>query len=125
MRLGYVFVAFTLMACSKPVTAMQACEQLVKAGVGASCHSDTPSGLGGAALERVEFDLPSVAGEHGVVLLFQTDADYETTVASYQNLAALSGPHRYGNAKRRIFVQENRGLSGELGMKTKAVVDAL
>lgn len=112
-------------ACSKPVTAMSTCERIAATGVVSNCHPGTAGGLAGAALERVEFDLPSVPGEHGSVFLFQSDADYTATVASYQSAAILAGPHRYGNEKRRIFLQMNRKASPEVGAKTRSVIEGL
>lgn len=112
-------------ACSKPPTATGVCKQLETAGVAAGCHTAQAGGLGGAASEYVEFELPSVPGHGGAVYRFQTDADYTTTTDGFQRAAALAGPHRYGNAKARTFVQMNSGASSEVGAKVKAVVDSL
>ena len=82
-------------------------------------------GLSAAAVERFEFDLPSVPGKKGAVMRFDRDSFYDNTEESYGNAATLAGPHRYGSKKALIFVQANEGLSLEDGKKLKAIVDAL
>lgn len=99
--------------------------QLVAQGAAANCRESKPEGLGAAAVEKVDFDLPSVAGKTGAVFRFEKDETFDQTVANFEKAAVLAGPHRYGSKKGLIFVQANSGLSLEEGKKLKAVVDAL
>lgn len=123
-------VSLTLMiGCSKP-KATDVCHEIEKSSVGANCRAGTPGGVNATASERIDFDLPSVKGkdgkpEEGSVFSFANDEAYTSTERAYAGLAALAGPHRYGNAKARIFVQMNSGLSAENGQKVKAIVDGL
>lgn len=104
---------------------MAVCKKIEAAGIGSNCREDKPGGLGAAAVERAELDLPSVPGKGGSVMRFDRESFYDSTVESYGNMAMLAGPHRYGSRKALIFVQVNEGLSLEDGKKLKAVVDAL
>jgi hypothetical protein len=104
---------------------MSVCQQLESAGVASNCRNATPGGLGAAAAEEAAFDLPSVSDHGGQVLRFDTDDAYDRTVDSFSKAAILSGPHRYGSRKARIFVQMNEGASPEIGAKAKAIVDGL
>lgn len=125
-KVALVLVAVAAIAsCNKPPTAMQVCNQLESAGIGSNCRNSTPGGLGAAAVEDAEFDLPSVPGHGGMVLRFDKDETYDRTVESYSKAAMLAGPHRYGSRKARIFVQMNDGASAEIGARAKAIVDAL
>lgn len=116
---------FFLGGCSKPTTAMDACRALEKAGVAANCREDKPGGLGAAAVENAQFDLPSVQGKTGQVMRFDREDAFTQTETAFMNAALLAGPHRYGNKKKMIFVQINEGLSLELGKSAKAAVDSL
>lgn len=118
--------ALAMAACSsnKP-SAMVVCQKIEAAGVGSGCREDKPGGLGAAAVERVEFDLPSVSGKKGAVMRFDREEFFSNTEDVYGKMALVAGPHRYGSKKALIFVQANEGLSLEDGKKLKAVVDAL
>lgn len=93
--------------------------------MGANCSVDEPSGLGIGATERYVFDLPSVPGEGGQVLVFDDANTYEKTVEAYAEMASLAGPHRYGNDQALVFVQINEGLSMQDGETVKSIVDDL
>ena len=123
--LGAVLVSLTVAACSKPPTALEVCHKLEVAGVAANCRTEQASGIGAAASEKAAFDLPSVPGKGGQVLLFEKDSSYESTVETFTKGAMLAGPHRYGSPKTRIFVQMNDGAAAVVGARAKAVVDAL
>ncbi len=111
--------------CSSKPTAMSVCQKIEASGVGAKCHEEKPGGLGAAAVERAEFELPSVPGKGGSVLRFDREEFYTTTEDSYGKLAMVAGPHRYGSKKALVFVQMNEGLSLADGKKVKAIVDGL
>jgi hypothetical protein len=117
--------AIGLVGCSKPVTSMDVCGKLVQAGVAASCREKKPEGLGAAAVEAADFDLPSVAGKTGQVLRFEKAVYYQNTYDAFAAAALLAGPHRYGSEKRLIFVQMNSGASLEDGKRAKGVIDSL
>ncbi len=125
MRLVLLPTLMLLAGCPKPPTPSEVCAKLVSAGVASNCHAETPAGLGGRAREEVAFDLPSVPGHGGGVYGFETDADYSSTVQSFEAAAVLAGPWRFGSAKARIFVQMNDGAKPEVGAKARAVVDGL
>ena len=122
-----VLLALVLLpvGCSKPVTAIGVCGKLVEAKLATDCKTTPAAGLGLAATEHAEFNLPSVLGKTGQVMLFDRDAFYTSTVDAYGKAVAIAGPRQYGNPKARVFVQINSGASSEVGAKTKAVVDAL
>lgn len=113
------------MGCSKKPDALTVCQQLEAGGVATNCRKGTPEGLGIAAIEKAEFDLPSVPAKGGMVLRFEDDEKYDKTVSAFSGAAVLAGPHRYGSRTTRIFVQMNSGAPAEVGAKAKAVVDAL
>lgn len=117
--------AFALGCSSRQLTAMDACHKLEAAGVATNCKPDKPGGLGAAAVEQAVFDLPSVPGKTGQVLRFDRDDFYDNAVTAFGNAALLSGPHRYGSKKARIFLQMNKEAPLDVGQKAKAVVDAL
>lgn len=112
-------------ACSKPPTASAVCDKLVAAGVGKNCRTGAPAGLAAAAKDEAELDLASPIGKTAAVYSFDSDEAYKATVTAFAGVAALAGPHRYGNGKARIFVQMNSEAPNDLGAKAKAVVDAL
>lgn len=121
-RLGLAFVVACLASCAKRPTAMDVCEEIVAAGAGAACRVEIPGGLGAAAVERVEFDLPSAPGRTGQVLRFDSDAAYDEAVGAYARASMLAGPHRYGSRKSRIFVQANADLDAVHGAQLAAIV---
>lgn len=124
MRILVVF-ALTLASCSKPVTPMDACHKLETAGVASNCHEGKPHGLAADANADIEFDLPSVPGHGGAVFGFDSDEHYDSTVKSFDDAKVIAGPHRYGNKKKRIFVQFNDGASMATGKTAKDVIDGL
>jgi|SRR6185436_12141694 len=113
-------------SCSKDApTAMGVCQKIEAAGVAKNCKESKPGGLGAAAIERADFDLPSVAGKTGSVLRFDRESTYTSTEEAYAKAAMLAGPHRYGSKKSLIFVQMNEGLGLPEGKKVKELVDSL
>lgn len=118
-------LAALTVACAKKPTALEACKKIEAAGVGANCRESPPAGLGGAAMAKAEFDLPSVPGKTGQVLQHADDGAFDKTEQGFAGAAVLSGPHRYGNKAKGIFVQANIGLPAAEGQKLKAAVDAL
>lgn len=114
-----------LVGCSKKPTAADVCQKLTGQGLAANCHEAKPGGLGAAAVERFDFDLPSVPGKSAGVMRFDKEETFDSTVRAFEGAAVLAGPHRYGNKKALIFVQANEGLSLEEGKKLKAAVDGL
>lgn len=118
-------VIATVAGCKGKPSGTDVCKRIEATGVGANCREGKPGGLGAAAVERVEFDLPSVPGEGGSVMRFDRESFYESTEEAYGKAAMLAGPHRYGSKKALIFVQMNQGLSMDEGRKVKAVVDGL
>lgn len=105
-------------------TAYEVCEKLKTAGVAEHCRSATPGGLGSAARQRVEFDIP---GEKrtGQVLTFDRDDFYESTVRAFGAAAALAGRHQYGNPGALVFVQLNSETSDATGDAARRVVAGL
>jgi hypothetical protein len=122
---GLALTAAALTSCSKPITALQVCQKLQEAGVAANCRAGKPSGLGANATEAADFDLPSVPGHGGLVLRCDTVQAYEGTVRGYDDAKVLAGPHRYGNADRKVFVQFNESATMDVGAKARAVVQGL
>ena len=118
-------LAALVAGCSSPPSAATVCQKLAAAGVAANCRPSAPGGLGAAASERQEFDLPDVAGKTGQVLRFADAAGYDATVKAFDAAAVLAGPHRYGSAKARVYVQLNSGAAADVGAKARAVVDSL
>ncbi|MBR7193759.1 hypothetical protein [Gordonia sp. SCSIO 19800] len=81
--------------------------------------------LGIGATEKYEFELPSVPGESGQILVFSDRKIYTKTVAAYDEAAALAGPHRYGSPNALVVVQINEGLSAAEGQKVERLVAGL
>lgn len=109
----------------KRPSASEVCTKIEASGIGKRCHEVKPEGLGAAAVERFDFDLPSVPGKGGSVMRFDRESFFDNTEESYGRMAQLAGPHRYGSKKALIFVQANEKLSLEDGRKLKVVVDGL
>ncbi|MFD4183762.1 hypothetical protein [Rhodococcus sp. NPDC058514] len=101
------------------------CQMIVDLGVGANCTESEPGGLGIGADENYEFELPSVPGESGQVLVFSNSKIYDKTVAAFEDVASLAGPHRYGSSNALVFVQINEGLSAAEGQKVEQLVSGL
>ncbi|MDH6284930.1 hypothetical protein [Prescottella agglutinans] len=101
------------------------CAKIEKSGVGANCSQDEPGGLGIGATENYAFDLPSVPGRSGQVMVFDDPKIYKKTVDAYAEMSGLAGPHRYGNERALVFVQINEGLSAQDGKTVKSIVDGL
>lgn len=101
------------------------CQMIVDLGVGANCTESEPGGLGIGADENYQFELPSVPGESGQVLVFSDNKIYDKTVAAYDEVASLAGPHRYGSSNALVFVQINEGLSAAEGQKVEQLVSGL
>lgn len=107
------------------MSASDACESLTGQGFGSDCTKDEPGGIGAAAWEKYNFDLEEPKGKKCQVLSFKDAEGYDATVKAFGGAAALVGPHRYGNAKRRIFVQCNSDMPRDQGTKLEAAVSAL
>lgn len=58
-------------------------------------------------------------------MTFSDDQKFDATLKTYEGLANLVGPHRYGNRAVRVFVQMNAGASSEDASKTKAALAGL
>lgn len=112
-------------ACNKGPSAADVCKKIEAAGVGKNCKEGERKMLSGRASSKYDFDLVAVPGKTGQVLSFDRDDDYQATEKAFREAGMLAGPHRYGSAKARIFVQMNEGLSTADGNKVKALVDAL
>lgn len=123
-----VWVIFSTVAgCKKPPTAIDVCHKFEAAGVAANCKVELPAGMWSDASEACMFDLVRVAGKGGGVYIYETDAKYESLLKSWDTpmMKAMGGPHRYGNAKRRIYTQFNQGAPIEDGAKAKAIIEDL
>lgn len=107
------------------VSAAGVCQMIVGLGVGANCTEDEPGGLGIGADENYQFELPSVPGESGQVMVFSDSKIYDKTVAAYDDVASIAGPHRYGSSNALVFVQINEGLSAAEGQKVEQLVSGL
>jgi hypothetical protein len=115
-------VAFALVGCLKP-SAMGVCEKVADTGVGTNCRSATPGGIGAAATERAEYDLPN--NKTGQILVFPNESAYDRTVETFSQMAGVAGQHRYGNRKKLVFVQMNKDATEDAGKKVKSVIDSL
>ena len=123
-----VSLLFAAPGCGKnSVSAESVCKALETEGIATqgSCKKDEPKMVSAKAKTKYSFDLASVEGETGQVLDFADESSFDATVAVFDEMAMLAGPHRYGSAKAMIFVQFNSGASAEIGNKAKAVVDGL
>ena len=58
-------------------------------------------------------------------MAFDRDDMYDHAVKSYLQAVLLAGKHQYGNPKKRIFVQLNKGASNEVGDQTRDIVNGL
>lgn len=144
MRLPLVVVLLALLACkqggapssasggapSAPagVSAGDVCQKLEAAGVASKCQVGSKGDLGvigRSASEYVTFDVPSVPGKAGKVLLFRNAADYAEAITDFEAAATLVGPHRFGSSTALIFVQLPRTASADVGAKASGVVSAL
>lgn len=122
----HVFALLALVfGCASRPTASEVCKKIEGAGLGKNCRETSPKGLNARARHMVDFDLPSVPGKGAGVLEFEKDDDYEATVKAFEAAALLAGPHRYGNAKARIFVQANDKLGLAEGNKLRALIEGL
>lgn len=106
-------------------TPEEVCKKLFRAEVASNCREETPGGIGAAATKRFDFDLRSVPGKGASILYFDDEGSYTQTVIEYGKRSFISGPHRYGNKKKRIFVQMNAGASEEDARKVKDVLARL
>ena len=120
-----IIVALFLVGCGSDLDAKTACEKLTGQGLGASCTKDSPGGLGAAAWEKYDFEIPEPKGKKCQVLAHKSDADLEGTIKGFDAAAGLAGPHRYSNKAKRIFVQCNSDMPREAGEKIEAAVKAL
>lgn len=106
-------------------TAEAVCKKIEAAGLATGCKETKPGGLGATSDSTWVADLPSVPGKTVQVMHLPSDDTFNQTTKGYEGAAVLAGPHRYGNAGKRIFVQANKDLSLEDGKKLKALVDGL
>jgi hypothetical protein len=123
MKLTIAVVTILIFGCAAKPTASTVCKKIEAAGIGSGCSQVKPEVINARAKTKFDFDLVRVPGEKGAVLDFTSDDDYLATVNAYATAAMLAGPHRYGNASTRIFVQLNTGASLEEGNLVKAIVD--
>jgi hypothetical protein len=112
-------------SCARQPSAAEVCAKLEAAGIARGCHEVKPGGISAGARERVDFDLVSVPGKGAGVMSYDSPEAYEACVKAHEAAAIIVGPHRYGSAKARIFVQMNEGASLEVGKKTRAIVEGL
>lgn len=112
-------------ASSDQVTPESVCAQIEEAGIGSNCVQGEGTGLNIAATDVWDFDLTSVPGEGGGIMLFDDADKYRRTVQAYADAEFLTGPHRYGSDSALIFVQMNEGLPADQGAKVKEIVGAL
>jgi len=122
---GYVAGSQHVLGRVLSPSAMSVCQKLVKVGVATHCVSDTPGGLGAAAVESVGFELADAPGKKGQVLAFDHAEHFDRTFAAFAEMAALAGPHRYGNRTARVFVQMNAQASPEAGSSVLKVLQGL
>ena len=126
MKTAAAAICLLLAACSPSgPSALDVCQKLVDAKLAESCESDSPAGLGAAASQMAAAKLVAPAGKKAQVLVFDSADAYEKTVKAFEGAAMLAGPHRYGNASKRVFVQANDGMSKDDGEKLRAIVEAL
>lgn len=64
-------------------------------------------------------------GESGQVMVFSDSKIYDKTVAAYDEVASIAGPHRYGSSNALVFIQINDGLSAAEGQKVEQLVSGL
>lgn len=102
---GYVAGTRHMLTALTHPSALDACHKLARDGVAQNCRVDSPGGLQLAAREVVLFDLRGSGT--GAVLTFDDVERYDRTVKVYDDMAAMVGPHRYGNRQRLVFVQMN------------------
>lgn len=57
--------------------------------------------------------------------MFSDRKIYDKTVAAFDEVASLAGPHRYGSSNALVFVQINEGLSAAEGKKVEQLVSSL
>ncbi len=107
------------------VTAEAACKKIEAAGIAKGCKEVKPEGLNARAASKWDGELVAVPGKMVGAMSFTDDEGFQATTKAFEGAAMLAGPHRYGNAKARIFVQANSGLSLEEGKKLKALVEGL
>lgn len=124
MKLVAVAVAVAALGCGAKPTAESVCRQIEAAGVGKGCTSAKPEMMSARARTRFNFDLVHVPGKTGQVLDFASGDDYDATEKAFAAAALLAGPHRYGNASTRIFVQVNSGASLDDGKALAGIVGA-
>ena len=120
MGLGIVVTA-----CGSKPSAMDVCVKLEGAGVAANCREGAKSGVAQAAKEVVEYDVPGLAGEGGVVMSFETSKTYDSTMRSYMELGSLNGKHRFGRKEKLVFTAINEQASEEAAAKAASVFEAL
>ncbi len=116
-------LAFYFYAAQRPApTAADVCARLERASVANRCRPSTPGGLGSAAIERIEFDIPDLKGG-GQVLRFEKSEYYEGAVSAFAAASVLVGRHQYGNPRTLIFVQLNSEATQWTGDNARAVVN--
>jgi hypothetical protein len=114
----------TLLGCSGQPSALEVCKKLEGAGIAENCREGQKVGASAVAKEKVEFDVPKLATNRpSEVLVFGADAEFLNTVKTYNALGTHNGMHRYGNAKRRVFVAIHEDAPAELADKTQKIVD--
>ena len=118
-----LFIALSFGGCRKPPSAMDVCLRLEKEQLATQCTVGQVGGLGSAAREHVDFDLPSNPGHKGQVLAFNELSDLQATDHAYEAMAALAGRHRYASSKARIFVQLNAQTPEEAGQRIKKIIE--
>ncbi len=125
MRGAGLLLALGCTSCVAKPSAASVCEKLTAAGVAENCHTEAPGGIGASATEKFAFDIPKSSGKTGQVLKFDGEAAYAATVKTFDGMAGLVGPHRYGSEKALIFVQLNNETPAELGANARTVVAGL
>lgn len=112
-----------------PPDAAAFCATLEREGLATRCTRVAPQAISARARLRYDLDLASVEGEpdafDGAVMSFDDAEDFDAVEHAYEELAAIAGPHRYGNRDALIFVQLNQATPLEVGDRVRAMVESL
>lgn len=103
MKPALILVA-VVAGCGGGASAKDLCAELERQGLG-TCAKKTPAGFTAAAEEVYHLELKQPEGSGCFVMSFKSDAGYDSAVKGYKRIKDDTGPHQYGNPKRRLFAQ--------------------
>jgi hypothetical protein len=113
MKFFYFLFFVFLISCSSP-SASSVCQDAEFQNLVSECQKITPRYYSVLAVEQYQASIKNYPEKKCFFMSFDREYRYKLTLEAYENVSKFSGPYRYGNEKKMIFVWcEKEMLKGD------------